>query len=324
VRTLGRTDLPEQQQTALRAAVRWEWFTMGFTVVTITLMAFILGGSQAMRTAWIEDMLSLLPQISFLLGLILVRRRPNKAFPFGYHRIMGVGHLVAGVALLGIGGSLATQSAIGLITGEHPAIGTVRIAGHTIWLGWIMVAFMALIAAVPPLYGRAKARLAQTLHNKVLAADADMAKADWTSNAATIVGVLGVGIGWWWLDGAAALFISLGIVRDGWTNSRGAIVDLMDQRARSTDDARVHPLAAECAARLRSLPWVADAAIRMRDMGQVFHIEAFVVPRRGRVTLSQLDHAHEQLVAADWKVQDVVVIPVRVLPAEATRALGER
>ena len=62
----------------------------------------------------------------------------------------------------------------------------------------------------------------------------------------------------------------------------------------------------------------------MRDMGQVFHIEAFVVPRRGRVTLSQLDHAHEQLVAADWKVQDVVVIPVRVLPAEATRALGER
>jgi len=324
VRTLGRTDLPEQQQTALRAAVRWEWFTMGFTVVTITLMAFILGGSQAMRTAWIEDMLSLLPQISFLLGLILVRRRPNKAFPFGYHRIMGVGHLVAGVALLGVGGSLATQSVIGLITGEHPAIGTVRIAGHTIWLGWIMIAFMALIAAVPPLYGRAKARLAQTLHNKVLAADADMAKADWTSNAATIVGVLGVGIGWWWLDGAAALFISLGIVRDGWTNSRGAIVDLMDQRARSTDDARVHPLAAECAARLRSLPWVADAAIRMRDMGQVFHIEAFVVPRRGRVTLSQLDDAHEQLVAADWKVQDVVVIPVRVLPAEATRALGER
>ena len=160
MRTLGRTDLPEQQQTALRAAVRWEWFTMGFTVVTITLMAFILGGSQAMRTAWIEDMLSLLPQISFLLGLILVRRRPNKAFPFGYHRIMGVGHLVAGVALLGVGGSLATQSVIGLITGEHPAIGTVRIAGHTIWLGWIMIAFMALIAAVPPLYGRAKARLA--------------------------------------------------------------------------------------------------------------------------------------------------------------------
>ena len=38
-----------------------------------------------------------------------------------------------------------------------------------------------------------------------------------------------------------------------------------------------HPLAAESAARLRALPWVRDAAVRMRDMGQVFHLEAFVV-----------------------------------------------
>lgn len=323
MKALGRTDLPEAQQAALRSAVRWEWFTIGFTSVTITLMAFILGGSQSMRTAWIEDMLSLLPQISFLLALILVRRRPNKAYPFGYHRIMGVGHLVAGVALLGVGGSLAVESIVGLVTAEHPAIGTVQIAGVTIWLGWIMIAFMAVIAVVPPFYGRFKARLADTLHNKVLAADADMAKADWTSNAATIVGVLGVGVGWWWLDGAAALFISLGIVKDGWTNSRGAISDLMDQRARTTSDDDVHPLAAESAARLRALPWVGDAAVRMRDMGQVFHIEAFVVPRRTRVTLEQLDDAHRLLTASDWKVQDVVLIPMRTLPNEATRDIGE-
>lgn len=324
MKALGRTDLPEAQQAALRSAVRWEWFTIGFTSVTITLMAFILGGSQSMRTAWIEDMLSLLPQISFLLALILVRRRPNKAYPFGYHRIMGVGHLVAGVALLGVGGSLAVESIVGLVTAEHPAIGTVQIAGVTIWLGWIMIAFMAVIAVVPPFYGRIKARLADTLHNKVLAADADMAKADWTSNAATIVGVLGVGVGWWWLDGAAALFISLGIVKDGWINSRGAISDLMDQRARTTSDDDIHPLAAESAARLRALPWVRDAAVRMRDMGQVFHLEAFVVPRRTRVTLEQLDDAHRLLTASDWKVQDVVLIPMRTLPDEATRDVGEQ
>ena len=99
--------------------------------------------------------------------------------------------------------------------------------------------------------------------------------------------------------------------------------DLMDQRARTTSDDDVHPLAAESAARLRALPWVGDAAVRMRDMGQVFHIEAFVVPRRTRVTLEQLDDAHRLLTASDWKVQDVVLIPMRTLPNEATRDIGE-
>ena len=36
MKSLGRTDLPEEQQRALRKAVRWEWFTIGYTVVTIS------------------------------------------------------------------------------------------------------------------------------------------------------------------------------------------------------------------------------------------------------------------------------------------------
>ena len=61
---VGRTDLPDQQREALRSAVRWEWFTIGYTTVTIVLIALVVGGSQAMKTAWVEDMLSLIPQIS--------------------------------------------------------------------------------------------------------------------------------------------------------------------------------------------------------------------------------------------------------------------
>ena len=126
------------------------------------------------------------------------------------------------------------------------------------------------------------------LHNKVLFADADMAKADWTTTVASIVGVAGVGVGIWWLDGAAALFISIGILWDGIRNTRGATADLMDQRARSYDDKTPHPLAGEIVDYLEGLPWVERAGVRMRDMGQVFHIEAFVVPRRGRVSTDEL------------------------------------
>ncbi|MDJ1114759.1 cation transporter [Microbacterium dauci] len=316
IERVGRTDLPPEQRRALRSAIRWEWFTIGYTVVTIALIAFVVGGSQAMKTAWIEDMLSLIPQIAFLIALLFIRRPPSRSFPFGLHRVMGVGHLVAGVALLAVGGSLAVESAIGLIRAEHPAIGTVRIWGQTVWLGWFMVAVMSVIVIGPFIYGHAKSKLAPVLHNKVLYADADMAKADWTTTVASIVGVLGVGVGLWWLDGAAAIFISLGIIWDGYRNARAAIFDLIDQRARTHDDAREDPLGERIVRRVRRERWVRDGGVRMRDMGQVFHVEVFVVPRRRFVTVRRIETLKRTVVVLDWRMQDVSIVVVASLPEE--------
>ncbi|MFJ4253140.1 cation transporter [Microbacterium sp. NPDC090003] len=314
----GRTDLPPEQTKALRSAVRWEWFTIGYTTVTIAVIALVVGNSQAMRTAWIEDMLSLIPQIAFLVALIVVRRRPDRKHPYGMHRAMGVGHLVAGVALLAVGLNLAREAIVGLVSGEHPTIGTVVLFGQTIWLGWLMVAVMAVVVVGPIFfYGPAKAKLAPVLHNKLLYADADMAKADWQTTVASIVGVLGVGSGAWWLDGAAAVFISLGIIWDGFRNTKAAIVDLMDQRARTYDSSAPHPLARDIVSYLRSRTWVADAAVRLRDQGQVFHVEAFVVPRRGSVSLRHITEVSEGIADLDWKVQDIVIVPAERLPDEA-------
>ena len=321
IHQFGRADLPEDQRAALKKAVFWEWFTIGYTACTITLVAFVVGNSQAMRTAWIEDMLSLIPQFAFLIALIFVRRRPDKKHPYGMHRSMGIGHLVAGVALLVVGLNLAFEAVSGLFAAEHPTIGTVQLFGHTIWQGWLMVVVMLIIVIGPVfIYGPAKARLAPVLHNKLLYTDADMAKADWQTNAASIVGVLGIGVGVWWLDGVAALFISLGIIWDGFRNTKSAVVGLMDQRATTYDDKEPHPLALQIVKLLRSQPWVADAAVRARDMGQVFHVEAFVVPRRRRVSLRHIDQASERIAALDWKVQDVVIVPTDRLPDEADAA----
>lgn len=319
----GRVDLPAEQQEALRKAVRWEFFTIGYTSVTIVLIALVVGNSQAMRTAWIEDMLSLIPQFAFLIALVFVRRRPTLNHPYGLHRAMSIGHLVAGVALSAVGVNLAVEATAGLIAAEHPTIGTVQLFGQTIWLGWLMIAVMTLIVIGPVfLYGPAKARLAPVLHNKLLYTDADMAKADWQTTVASIIGVLGIGVGLWWLDGVAALFISLGIILDGFRNMKAAVIDLMDQRARTYDNRHPHPLIADIARCLRDLPWVADAAVRMRDQGQVFHVEAFVVPRRPRIRLREVSDASERIAALDWKIQDVVVVPTQRLPREADPAHG--
>ena len=319
MRNVGRTDLPPEQQKALQKAVFWEWVTIAYTGLTIALVALVVGNSQAMKTAWIEDMLSLIPQVSFLIALRFVRRRPTRSFPFGFHRSMGIGHLVAGVALLAVGGNLAVESVIGLISGDRPTIGTVVIFGATVWLGWLMIGVMAIVVIGPLIYGPAKLRIAPKLHNKVLFADADMAKADWHTNAASIVGVIGVGIGLWWLDAVAALFISIGIVFDGVKNTRFAVRDLIDERARTYDDRSTDPLIEQILIEMRRQPWVREAGVRMRDQGQVFHTEVFFVPRRRRPPPTRmLREMAQRLADLDWKVQDIVLIPVPELPDEAT------
>jgi len=174
-----REELPEQQQHALRKATRWQIFTIIYTCCTITVVSFVLGGSQAMKTAWIEDMLSTLPQVAFLVGLLVIRRKPDPDHPYGWHRAMSIGHLLASAALLAVGGLLAFDAISSLFSGERPEIGEVELFGQEVWFGWVMIGVMAVIVIGPLIYGPAKAKLAPVLHSKLLFADADMAKADW-------------------------------------------------------------------------------------------------------------------------------------------------
>lgn len=139
----------------------------------------MLGNSQAMKAAWVEDLLSVLPPIAFLLAVRVIRRPPSTDRPYGFHRSIGAAHLVAGAALLTMGSFLVVDSATGLITAEHPSIGSVAIGDRLVWLGWLMIGAMVVTGIPPVLLGRAKMRLAESLHDKVLYADADMNKADW-------------------------------------------------------------------------------------------------------------------------------------------------
>lgn len=312
---LGHTQLPAGPARALRRARHLEWATLAFMASSIALVYVTMGSSQAMRTAWVEDLLALVPPAAFLVAVQLGRRRPSPDHPYGFHRSTAIGHLTAAVALLTVGLALAFDATTGLLRAEHPPIGTTVVLGHAVWSGWLMVAAMVYTGIGPFVLGRLKLPLADELHDKVLRADADMQKADWMTAAGTIAGVLGIGVGLWWADSGAALLISATIVRDGWRNLRGAADALMDQRARSSDDSRPHALTVEVDRALVRLPWVRDSRSRVRDQGHVLHVESFVQPTSGRdATFDQLEEAVETLRALDWKVSDVVVMPVRELP----------
>lgn len=313
----GHTELPEEQKEALRKAVKFEWITIGFLAASTALVFAVLGNSQAMKAAWVEDVLSFLPPISFLVAAQVIRRKPNEEHPYGFHRAVGIAHVVAAVALTVMGAYLIVDSGMGLLSAEHPTIGGFDFFGQTIWLGWMMIGAMILTAVPPVFLGRVKMKLAEKLHDKVLYADADMNKADWMTAAAAAVGVAGIGFGLWWADYAAALVISFSILHDGVRNTRAAISALMDKRARTYDDAEPHPLGHRLDEYLRGLEWTETAESRIRDEGHVFHVESFVVPARGRMpSLEQLEAAREACIGLDWKVQDMVIIPVAELPSE--------
>lgn len=308
------TYLPEEQRQQMRKAARLEWISIGYTACTIALVATVVGNSQAMRTAWVEDMLSVLPQLAFLVSLRFTRRLRRPSHPYGFHRSMGAGHLVAGVALLVVGAMLAYEAVSALVKLEHPTIGTMNLFGHTIWQGWIMMAVMAVIAAPAVLLGHLKIKVAKPLHNKLLYADSKMAKADWQTNVASIVGVAGIGIGLWWLDSAAALVISAGILKDGWDSTRSATSDLLDRRASGLDGTDPHPLIGDMQEVLDSQQWIKRSAVRVRELGQVQHAEVFIIPRASEVSVQQLADVRHELGEIDWKVYDVVVTVVSELP----------
>src|SRR5699024_611029 len=157
-------------------------------------------------------------------------RQPTPRHPYGFHRSFGIGHLVAAVALLTFGGYLLVDSAMGLLTGEHPPMGMMELFGITFWSGWLMSAASIIVVIPLVILGRMKLKLAPLLHNKMLQADADMDKADWMTGLATGVGILGVGAGIWWADVAAAILLFLEILRDGIHNLLSFLSALMSTR----------------------------------------------------------------------------------------------
>jgi cation diffusion facilitator family transporter len=308
-------ELPPDKAALQRRAVRLEWLSIAYFFTAVVVVYLALGSSQAMKAAWIEDLLGFLPPIAFLVAAHVRRREPDERFPWGYHRAVGIGYLAASIALLVLGTYIFLESALKLVTRERPPIGAIELFGQTIWQGWVMLAALVWTGVPNVILGRLKLPVAAELHDKVLYADAEMNKADWLTAGAAALGILGIGIGIWWADAVAALVISLDILHDGVKNVGRATKDLMDERATKYDSAQVHPLLEVLRGRLLNLDWVDDAAVRAREQGHVFQVEAFVVPRGAdAIAITQVEEAQQALLDVDWKIHDVVVAPVRDLP----------
>lgn len=295
-------NLPSDVQEAMRKAGRLAWISLGFQLSIVTVLALVMGGSQALRTAWIEDMLSLLPPVAFLIAMKLERKPATRRFPFGFQRANSLAFLIAATALTAMGALMVYESAITLAKGEHPTIGSVRWFGQEVWLGWPMMAALAYSVIPPVILGRMKLPLARKIADKVLHTDALMNKADWQTGLAAILGIGGVALGLWWADAVAAGFIALSILRDGVNAMRVAIVELTDGAPRKLDSAEVDPLVDQITERLRRQH--GDVAVQVRETGR--YMRAVVGPP----DTPHLPEEHARALVGDdegWRLIEVAI-----------------
>jgi cation diffusion facilitator family transporter len=302
-------ELPEELRPVMRRAVRLEWLTIGYMLTAVVAVGLTLGQSQAMKAVWVEDVVSLLPPIAFLIAARVRHKPPDEEHQWGYHRITSIAFLAAAIALLTFGLIILGDSLFRLALAERPPVGVTPLFGHEPWAGWLMLAALAYSGLPPVVLGRMKQKLAAELHDKVLYADAQMNRADWMTAGAGAIGVVGIGFGLWFADAVAGAVIALDIVRDGVRHVKSAGKELMDARPTTYDLERPHPLAAECERALHELEWVRDVRVRLREEGHVFAGEAHVVPASDHDLTGRLDEAAERLLGLDWRLHDIIVAP---------------
>ncbi|MBC3539313.1 cation transporter [Rufibacter sediminis] len=311
---MSRFEYPEELQPVFKKAKKLEWITVAYLISTALVVFFTMGNSQAMKTAYFEDLLSLTPSVSFLIASRIFHKKPNKDFPYGYHRVVGIAYLCSALALFAVGAFLIFDSASTLIKQEHPTIGIKVIFGHEIWLGYLMIGAMLYSTIPAMILGHLKLPLAKKLHEKNLYTDADMNKADWMTGAAAIPGIIGIGMGWWWADSVAAIIISLDIIKDGYKNLKQAVFDLMNQIPKTVDDQETDPLLLEIEHKLKHQPWVKEHTFRLREEGHIYMGEALVVPH-DEVNLTQrLEKLGKEISELDWRIQEFLLMPVQKLP----------
>ncbi len=204
--------------------MRLEWVTLAYMTSAIAVLALVLGQSQAMKAAWVEDVLGLLPPLAFLIALRYDRRDPDESFQGALRR-----------------------------RGDERGRLDDGAGGHR--------------------------------------------------------GDRGIGAGLWWADAVAAILISPDIVRDGFTNLRTAVADLMDRRPMTYDHKKPLDLVPRMQERVSRLPQVAEADVRLREQGHAVTGEVFVVPRDPSAPGAWLtETVMREVHQVDWRLHEVTVV----------------
>lgn len=277
---------PPEVEAGIKKGKTLEYWTIAWLATVVPLMFLVMGSSQAMKTVWIEDMLGFIPPIVYLVSVRLERKQATDAFPFGFDRVNSLAFVISAAALTLMGAYLLFESVMTLASREHPTVGTARVLGRDIWMGWPMIAVLLWSTIPSMILGRMKLPVARAINDKVLHTDAEMQKADWMTGLAAIAGVIGIGFGLWWADAAAAGLISFGILHDGIGELRASAAELVDGAPRKLEKDEIAEEAELLKARLEEL--FPDGEVRLRETGRVIRAQVCGVAADPAIDLETL------------------------------------
>ncbi|MBA2654998.1 MAG: cation transporter [Gammaproteobacteria bacterium] len=291
-----------------KKAVVYEWISLFYMASVVFFLYLVMGNSQTMKAVFFEDSLSLIPPLMFLISSHFIKKPANKNFPYGFHKITNICHLASALTLCAVGLSLMIDSTRVLLKHEHPDISIIVIGDQIIWLGYLMMVALLWKSIPNTFLGRVKYRMSLQLYDKILFTDAKMNKADWLTGFASIVGILGIGMGLWWMDSAVAILISFDILYDGYHTLKKAILDLLDEMPHTLARDKTDPIIHQAAKYIADQSWVKESAVRFRDEGHIFFGEIFIVPNTDKNLIDHANKLEAEIKQLNWRLHDVVIV----------------
>jgi hypothetical protein len=101
------------------------------------------------------------------------------------------------------------------------------------------------------------------------------------------------------------------------------LADLMDESPTKVGETELEELPHRVRSAAEAMPWVAQAAVRLREQGHVISGDVFVVPRTEHDIVSNVKAAAENLLRLDWRLYSLTITPVANLDSVEPPAIGE-
>jgi divalent metal cation (Fe/Co/Zn/Cd) transporter len=203
------TSITAPRVALVRNALWLEYATVAWNVVegVVAVAAALASGSIALLGFGVDSF------VETASGAVLIWRLRAESRAEDEHaieRLDRTAHQLVGLSLFALAAYVAVDASRALWTGERPGVSWVGIAVTTISL------FVMMWLA------RAKRRAAAALGSRALEADAFQTTACWWLSLITLSGVgFNAVLGWWWADPAAALAMTVFLVREGREAWRG-------------------------------------------------------------------------------------------------------
>lgn len=306
-------EFPSKLIPHFQKAKTLEWLSIAYLLSIIVLEYLVMGNIQTMKAVWLEDMLSLIAPISFLITAKIYMLPVTPRFPYGFHSAVKVAFLLGSAALMTIGLFLFIDSLSVLLHEHKPSLPYFQFRQYQIWVGYLIILIMFYKIIAPFFLGIYKIRLAKELHDKTLFVDGHTNRADWLAAIGAILGIIGISLGWWWSDALIAMIVSLDIFYDGFNNTKHAIYNLMDETPTEINGQNIDPLVSMILIYLKSLTWVKEVQLRVREDGHVYFGEALVVPNTSENLINNIQLAIKEIHGFSWRIHDFLICPVNHL-----------